>query len=1036
MRSWAFCSTAFRQLALPSLRLVAVCLLPSEARAAAESPKATERGIPFTEVRQIQQVTPEALARNREVHLTGVITYHDAKENLTFLQDITGGIQLSHSPTNAAIAAGALVQLDGEIVQTETKRSVVPRRVRVVGSGVFPRPARTPHFRLMESGLDAQWIETTGVVREVSESTDKLFLRLSIRGGQLTAVVHQPAGWQRNRTVDVSLRLAGVASVSYDPQRKQNDIRLLVPDGSQISLITPPADSPFNLPFRTITNLLLTADASFEPFHRSRFRGVITAIFPGREIYLHDGSGSIRIAHPDAAPFEVGEVVDVVAYPQFNAQTLELGDALFQRTGQQQAVLTIDLSPAQAARRNRDGELVRVHGRLVGYATQRAQTILWLQGQGYVFGGVIPHTHPSREPSLKRGSLVELTGICSSLTTDPIQGQSFQIMLRTENDLQVIEPPNFWNVRNTVGVLGLMGLATFMAMTWIVTLRRQLRIQTERVRQNEEHLRFAIEAAEMGTWEYLPPAGQFYWRDATPEAEATRPPQSGSTLETLFEHVHPLDRTRVRDTIMGARQAGGTFQLEYRIGSGEGASQWRFMQGHGFCDLTGKVIRMIGVIQDVTHRKRTERALQEREEIYRAMFEKNRAVKLLIDPSTGHLVDANLAAADFYGYALEELKSMKLQDLTPLPEARTLQLLQQARSGENDLFHLAQCLHNGSRREVEICAGMLNVGGRSLLFCIILDVSEQVRATEAMRRLNEALESRVQDRTEELQKRVAEVEELNSNMISLLEDLKAAHLEAAQSARQTEEANRQLQAINQELEAFSYSVSHDLRAPLRHIAGYVSILGESHSQQLDAEGRRYLNTIENAAKRMGQLIDDLLAFSRIGRAQLSVRHFYLGQMVKEIIRELRPEQENRQVEWRIHELPRVEGDPSLIRQVLYNLIENALKYSRPRARSVIEVGILPELPDSSERVFFVKDNGVGFDMSYAEKLFGVFQRLHSTSQFEGTGIGLANVRRIILRHGGRSWAEAQPDAGACFFFSLPKRPPELKSEPESQTVRE
>lgn len=223
-----------------------------------------------------------------------------------------------------------------------------------------------------------------------------------------------------------------------------------------------------------------------------------------------------------------------------------------------------------------------------------------------------------------------------------------------------------------------------------------------------------------------------------------------------------------------------------------------------------------------------------------------------------------------------------------------------------------------------------------------------------------------------------------------------------------------LQTVNQELEAFSYSVSHDLRAPLRHIAGFSSLLSRSATSLQPAE-RRYLDTIVEAAQRMGQLIDDLLAFSRVSRLPLTMTSVDLGQVVEEAQREV-ADDEGPPVEWHIAELPSVEGDRALLRLVMINLLSNALKYSSTRPARRIEIGA--ERADGEVSIY-VRDNGVGFDMEYAPKLFGVFQRLHRPEEFSGTGIGLANVRRIIQRHGGRTWAEGAVDQGATFWFSMP-----------------
>jgi PAS domain S-box-containing protein len=239
-----------------------------------------------------------------------------------------------------------------------------------------------------------------------------------------------------------------------------------------------------------------------------------------------------------------------------------------------------------------------------------------------------------------------------------------------------------------------------------------------------------------------------------------------------------------------------------------------------------------------------------------------------------------------------------------------------------------------------------------------------------------------------------------------------------QAEAEVKERSRQLEAANQELEAFSYSVSHDLRAPLRHIDGFAELLEAHAVPVLDEKGREYLRAISTSAQRMGRLIDDLLAFSRMGRAELNKRVVPLEALVRSVIDDLRPETEGRTIDWAVGALPKVYGDPALLRQVWFNLVANAIKYTQPRARATIEVGLAPEAGDR-ETVVFVRDNGVGFDMRYVGKLFGVFQRLHGVDEFEGSGIGLANVQRIVARHGGRVWAEGAVGRGATFYVALP-----------------
>lgn len=292
------------------------------------------------------------------------------------------------------------------------------------------------------------------------------------------------------------------------------------------------------------------------------------------------------------------------------------------------------------------------------------------------------------------------------------------------------------------------------------------------------------------------------------------------------------------------------------------------------------------------------------------------------------------------------------------------------------------------------------------------DVTAFIRLKEEEAKSNkvaEGLYSRLQETEIEIYKRSAEIQEINKKL-----------LEEINERKKHEEAIKQLNAnlldINNELESFSYSVSHDLRAPLRAVSGYSQILMEDYGTRLDEEAHRVIKTIIDNAARMGVLIDDLLEFSRLGRKELIKVPYSMHDGVTVVRHELMPAEGERNIEWRIGQLAPAMADSAAIKQVLTNLISNALKYTRHKPHAIIEMDSKTE---AGKVIYIIKDNGAGFDMKYANKLFGVFQRLHPASEFEGTGVGLAIVQRIINKHGGEIWAEAVRDQGATFYFSLP-----------------
>ena len=509
-----------------------------------------------------------------------------------------------------------------------------------------------------------------------------------------------------------------------------------------------------------------------------------------------------------------------------------------------------------------------------------------------------------------------------------------------------------------------------------LALERQvgLRRKTEQsLRRSEARLKEAQAIAHVGSWEWDVAADALAWSDELFRIFGSEPGAFRPTYQEYVRRVHPDDRPAVERVIADAAREGDSYENEYRILWPDGTV--RFLRGRGrvFRDERGRPVRMAGIAQDVTAQREAEAAFRRSESKYQAVLENASDGIAVADPE-GRFLEANRVLLENLGYSEEEFRRLKVTDVHPPEEADRLQEVFRAiREDGHSITEHQVVRKDGSTYPAEVAGTLIELEEGPVALGIFRDITERKR-----------LEAELRGHRDELERRVAE-------------------------------RTRELTAANEELEAFSYSVSHDLRGPLRTIDGFGEVLMEEFGDALEPEARGYIGRMQAASARMAQLIDGLLTLSRTSRTQLERQPVDLSAVARTVIEELQAAEPERAVAVTLAPEAQAVGDPALLRALLENLLGNAWKFTRGREGAAIELGVTET---GGEPVYFVADNGAGFDMAHADHLFQPFQRLHRVEEFDGSGIGLATVHRIVRRHGGRIWAEATPGEGATFFFTL------------------
>jgi PAS domain S-box-containing protein len=645
---------------------------------------------------------------------------------------------------------------------------------------------------------------------------------------------------------------------------------------------------------------------------------------------------------------------------------------------------------------------------------------------------------------------------------------------------------------------------------------KNLKQHEEDLRESQKQMNRAQEIAHLGSWDLDLLNNHLSWSDEVYRIFGLQPQEFGATYEAFLEAVHPEDREAVDAAYSGSLHEGrDAYEIEHRVVQrSTGEIRIVHEKCEHFRDKTGRAVKSVGMVHDITEQKAAEQALREaRDDLEQRVKERTAELRSLIEASLdpfvtinrdGKISAVNAAAELVTGFSRRELIGTEFSDYFTEPE--------KARAGYQKVFNqgfvrdyeLEICSRNGEITPVLYNASVYrdHTGSVIGVFAAARDIAKQKRAEEARSRLAATVESSddaiisedldgmitswnqgaerlygysaaealgrpvsilvppdQQDQPAVLLRRIREgirVEHFETERVrkdgrtipvsltlsptrnrqgeingasaivrditerkqaqeALQKVLAELEVRVKERTKELSETNQSLQAANKELESFSYSVSHDLRAPLRAIDGFSRMVLKHYADKLDDEGRRKLNVIRSNTQKMDELINDLLTFSRLGRKEMVNASVNMEALVRSAWGELSLANPERSIQFSMNKLPHAMGDQTLIKQVVVNLLSNAIKFSKSRELAIVEVGAYPE---EERNVYYVRDNGVGFDMQYYDKLFGVFQRLHSADEFEGTGVGLAIVERIIRRHGGKVWAEGKVGEGATFYFTL------------------
>ena len=931
----------------------------------------------ITTAAQIRKMTVREAKQSYAVRLRGVITYYDPEEPDLFVQDSTSGIwvNLEIVKPTVPLKAGDVVEVHGVTEAPDFAPQVGNPGFKVIGHAPLPPAMRVSFAQMASTQKDSQRVEVEGIVRKVFIKGNRLYLDVATADGRVTGRMPFYTKAALPQIVDARVRLRGTCGAQFNSKNQLTGIFINIPYQSEIEVLQPPPLDPFNAPVLAISDLL-----RFSPQehlgHRIRVQGVVTLYRRGKAVFIQNESGSLYAqTQQDTSEIQPGEQVDVIGFPTVGAYAPELQDAILRRTGRGLILKPIVLSPGEALRgnfardilfRSYDAELVQVAGRLTGSSLNPGEQILMLQDGSVVFEAELPDSRiPPAFASLREGSVLQVTGVCTIEVDENRQPIRFRIRLRSPEDVVVTHFPSWWNIRRTLTLIAVMILVIFAALVWAATLRRRVREATEVLRTTLESTADGILVVDRkGRTVTSNHKFAAMWR--LPEELVSSGDNQRIIQDVALELKDPekfLGRVR---QLYADSNAASDDVLDFLDG--------RVFERHSEPQmLNGRSIGRVWGFRDVTERRRAEEALNRERTLLRTVID-NLPDQIYVKDIQRRFSVANQAMARLLGCSSPEfLLGKENFDVYPGGLAR------QYEAEEQGVLQSGEALVD---RELELIDPI--VGSRWLL-------SSKVPLRDATGKI--------------------------TGIVGISRDI-----------TQRKSAEQDLQAAKEAAEAgseakseFLANMSHEIRTPLNGVIGMTDLALDT---ELSKEQREYLETVKMSADSLLTVINDILDFSKIeaGKIDLDLTDFNLRECLEAILKTLALRADEKGLELLCDvagQVPEaVRGDSNRLRQIVINLVGNAIKFTG-EGEVALSVKALDAEGEGDLLEFTVADTGIGIPTEKQKLIFEPFSQADAstTRKYGGTGLGLTISTRLVGMMGGRIWVESEPGCGTRFHFT-------------------